>query len=366
MSTSAGGAETLFSAFTIRGLTIPNRIVMSPMCMYTSGGDGRPTDWHVVHLGSRAAGGTGLVFTEATAVSADGRITPGDLGIWSDEHVDGHRRLTAAVAAHGAVPGIQIAHAGRKGGRTRPWEGNRPLPREAWGQVLAPSAEPFKPDWHLPTAMTTSDIEGIVSDFSVAARRAHEAGYRVLEGHFAHGYLMHQFLSPLANRRTDRYGGSLENRARLPLAVARAMRQAWPDDLPLFIRLSMIDWLPGGISLDETVQVASWMRDEGVDLIDGTSSGILPGEAIPEEPLYHLGMAGEVRRRARIATSAVGRVRTTSEACEALRSGNADLVFIGRAILQDAYWARRAERELGAENLVGVPVQYRRATQHLL
>jgi len=360
-----GGAQTIFSELRIRGISIRNRVVMSPMCMYTSEGDGLPTDWHLVHLGSRAAGGAGLVFTEATAVSADGRITPGDLGLWSDAHIDGHRRLTAAVSAHGAVPGIQLAHAGRKAGRSRPWEGNEPLPREQWGQLLAPSELPFKSGWHTPTAMTERDMDRMIADFAEAAHRAYEAGYRVLEGHFAHGYAMHQFLSPLANRRTDRYGGSLENRARFPVAVARALRQAWPDDLPLFIRLSMVDWLPGGIPLEETIQVAAWLREAGVDLIDGTSSGIAPGETIPEEPLYHLAMITEIRRRAGILTAAVGRIRTPAEACEALHSGGADMVFIGRAMLQDAYWARRAARELGVEDRDDVPVQYRRATQHL-
>lgn len=356
---------TPFDPLTMRGLTVPNRIVMSPMCMYSTDGDGVPNDWHVVHLGSRAAGGTGLVFTEATAVTAEGRITPGDVGLWSDDQIDAHRRVTAAITAHGSVPGIQLAHSGRKGGRTRPWDGNAPLPDDKWGDLLAPSAVPFRPEWRTPTAMTTGDMAMMIDAFESASRRSFEAGYRVLEGHFAHGYLLHQFLSPIANQRTDEFGGPLENRARFPLAVARAMRAAWPDDLPVFIRLSVVDWLAGGIELDETVQVAAWMRDEGIDLIDCTSSGIAPGESIPERPLYHLEMSRAVKERAKIRTSAVGRIRSASEAREALRSGGADLVFIGRAMLQDAYWARRAARELDAENAVEVPVQYRRATQHL-
>jgi len=360
-----GAPPALFEPLTIRGLTIPNRVVVSPMCMYSANADGRPDDWHIVHLGSRAAGGAGLVFTEATAVLPTGRITPGDLGLWDDGQIRPHRRLADAIRRHGAVPGMQLAHSGRKGGRSRPWEGNAPLPAESWGRLLAPSAVPFKPEWRTPTAMTTGDMERIIEAFGSAARRAHEAGYEVLEGHFAHGYLMHQFLSPLSNRREDEYGGSLENRARFPLAVVRAIRAAWPAELPLFIRLSLVDWAPGGIDLDETIQVAAWFAAEGVDLIDGTSSAVVPGERVPERPLYHLEMISELRARSGIRTAAVGRIRTTEEAAAALSSGGADLVFIGRAMLQDAYWARRAARELGADNLVEVPIQYRRSTQHL-
>lgn len=358
-------ASQLFDPLKIRGLTIRNRVVVSPMCMYTSDDDGLPNEWHVTHLASRAAGGAGLVCAEATAVAPDGRITPGDLGLWSDGQVDAHRRVASAIRDLGSVPGIQLSHSGRKGGRSRPWEGNQPLPAGAWGPLLAPSAVPFKPEWGHPTEMTQGDIERLIGQFATAARRALDAGYQVLEGHFAHGYLMHQFLSPLSNRRADEYGGSLENRAKVPLAVARAMREAWPDALPLFIRISLVDWVPGGIDLEQSIQVAAWMRDLGVDLIDGTSSGVVPGEEIPEAPLYHLDMARRLRSEAGVRTSVVGRVRTAEEAAYALGSGGGDLVFIGRAMLQDAYWARRAARELESINPIEIPVQYRRATQHL-
>jgi len=356
---------SLFEPLRLREVDLPNRVVLSPMCMYSAQGDGRPTEWHRVHLGSRAAGGAGLVIAEATGVLPEGRITPGDLGLWSDEQIPAHRRLAAAIQDLGAVPGIQLAHAGRKGGRSRPWEGNAPLPAEGWGELLAPSAIPFKPEWRTPTAMTAADMERVAEAFAAAARRAHQAGYRVLEGHFAHGYLMHQFLSPLSNRRDDEYGGSLENRARFPLAVARAMRAAWPAELPLFIRLSLVDWTAGGIRLEDTIRLAAWLGAEGVDLIDGTSSGIAPGEEVPERPLYHLDLISELRARTGLRTAAVGRIRTPEEAVAALASGCADLVLLGRAMLQDAYWPRVAARRLAAENPLPVPIQYRRSTQHL-
>lgn len=357
-------APDLFDPLTLRGVTIPNRVAVSPMCTYSSAGAGRPNDWHLVHLASRAAGGAGLVIVEATAVAPNARITPGDLGLWSDDHIEGHRRIVQAIRDLGAVPGIQLSHAGRKGGRSLPWEGNRPLPSQSWGTILAPSAEAFKPGWNRPAEMTPDDIARVSELFASAARRAAEAGYRVIEGHFAHGYLMHQFLSPLSNRRADAYGGSLANRARLPLETVRALRASWPEDLPLFIRLSLVDWAAGGISLEESIRVAGWMRDAGVDLIDGTSSGIRPGEQIPEAPLYHLDMIRRVRAEAGVATGVVGRVRTPQEATRALEDAG-DLVFIGRAMLQDPYWARRAARELGLDNPVEIPLPYRRATQHL-
>jgi 2,4-dienoyl-CoA reductase-like NADH-dependent reductase (Old Yellow Enzyme family) len=360
-----GSGSGLFEPLTIRGLTIPNRIAVSPMCMYSAHEDGRPNEWHLVHLASRAAGGAGLVIGEATAVLPEGRITPGDLGLWADDQIDAHRRLATAISASGAVPGIQLAYSGRKGGRSRPWEGNSPLPGDSWGPLLAPSPIAFRPEWRVPTAMTPADIDRVVGAFGAAATRAHRAGYQVLEGHFAHGYLMHQFLSPLANRREDEYGGALENRARFPLEVARAMRAAWPAELPLFIRLSLVDWATGGVDLEESIQVAQWLSAEGIDLIDGTSSGVIPGEQVGERPLYHLEMIAELRARAEVLTAAVGHIRTVEHAVTAIESGGADLVLIGRAMLQDPYWARRAARELGVANRVEIPVQYRRSTQHL-
>jgi 2,4-dienoyl-CoA reductase-like NADH-dependent reductase (Old Yellow Enzyme family) len=363
--TAMDPARALFRPFEIRGMTIPNRIVVSPMCMYSAHGDGRPNDWHVVHLGSRAAGGAGLVFTEATAVSPEGRITPGDLGLWEDSQIPAHRRVVDVIQGLGAVPGIQLAHSGRKGGRSRPWEGNAMLAHEQWGTRWAPSPIPYRPEWPAPAEMSSADIASVVAAFAEAARRAHQAGYRVLEGHFAHGYLMHQFLSPLTNQRGDQYGGTLENRARFPLEAARALRANWPDDLPLFMRIPLRDWAAGGLDTEDAIQVALWLTAEGVDLIDGTSSGLVPGEDVPERPLYHLEMISALRQRVGTATAAVGRIWTVEDASVAVESGGADLVFLGRAMLHDAYWPRRAARALGAENPVAVPMPYRRSTQHL-
>ena len=358
-------SAALFDGMSIRGIDLANRIVVSPMCMYSAGADGVPTPWHAVHLGSRSAGGAGLVFVEATGVSPDARITLGDLGLWNQEQEDAHARMAELISSMGSVPGIQLAHAGRKGGRTLPWEGNIPLDAAQWGERYAPSAVPFKPDWSAPHAMSRADMDAVTEQFRSSTQRAARAGFRVLELHFGHGYLFHQFLSPLANRRDDEYGGTLENRARFPLEVAAAVRDAWPAELPLFIRLSVVDWAPGGIGIDDSIQVSQWLKDVGVDLIDCSSGAVVPGESIPEAPLYHAEFARLIRTSAEIPTSAVGRITTAEEADDALRSGAADLAFIGRSMLKDPYWPRRAADALGATNALLVPLPYRRSTQHL-
>lgn len=354
----------LFSPLQMRSVEIPNRIVMSPMCMYSST-DGLASDWHRVHLGSRAVGGVGLVMAEATAVSAIGRITPGDLGIWSEAHVEALKPVTGFISKAGAVPGVQLAHAGRKGGRTIPWEGNRPLSVDEWGVLPAPSAIAFQDGWQTPAAMDEAAMAQAVDDFEAATRHAYRAGFKVVEAHFAHGYLLHQFLSPLSNKREDQYGGSLENRARFPLRVIKAMRKAWPDELPLFVRLSVIDWVAGGLDLEQSIAFVSWLKAEGVDLVDCSSGAVVPGEIIPTTPGYHRGMTHEIRRRTGMPTGAVGIIVEPGLAEEMIVSGTADLVFLARALLKDAYWARRAAEELGAENRLLVPIQYRRAIANM-
>ena len=356
---------SLFSSLQLREIVIPNRIAVSPMCTYSASGDGIPWDWHKVHLGSRAAGGAGLVFLEATAVSPDGRITPGCLGLWSEKHIEAYLPITEFISRSGSIPGIQLSHAGRKSGRSLPWEGNSPLQPEQWGPIMAPSAVPYRQDWNTPTAMSEADIFRVVAEFGDAAGRAHQAGFQVLEAHFAHGYLLHQFLSPLANFRSDQFGGSLKNRARFMLLTVRAMREAWPTHLPLFIRLSVIDWAPGGLDLEQTIQVVHWLKEEGVDLIDCSSGAVVPGETVPAKPMYHAEMTREIRTRADIPTGAVGRITRPDEADHLIRSGTADLVLIGRAMLQDPYWPRQAERELQAENPLLIPRPYRRAVEGL-
>ena len=355
----------LFSPWTVRGVTFPNRIGMSPMCMYSAHGDGMPNEWHTVHLTSRAIGGAGVVFVEATGVSPEGRITPGCLGIWSDEHADALAPLARMISEYGAVPGIQLAHAGRKGGRTLAWEGNLPLTDDEWMPRIGPSPVAFKEGWAVPVEMDEAAIQRVVREFGDGARRAASAGFKILEAHFAHGYLMHQFLSPLSNFRTDAYGGSLENRARFPLMAVRAMREAWPDDLPLSIRLSIIDWVPGGITIEESIQVARWMGEEGVDIIDCSSGFVVPGEEMPPVPLYHGDFARRVRAEAGVPTAVVGGIVRPEEAQQAIDEGMADLVLVGRAMLRDPYWARTAATALDRHNDLEIPVQYRRSVERL-
>lgn len=348
----------LFSPLKLRELVLPNRIVMSPMCQYAAV-DGLAQPWHMVHLGARAVGGAGLVMAEATAVTPEGRLSPEDLGIWSDRHVDALRPIADFIRSSGAVPGIQLAHGGRKSARARPWEGNGPLDSARSWPLIAPSAIAFDEGWQVPAEMGQDDIEAAVDAFRQAARRARDAGFDVIEGHFAHGYLLHSFLSPLGNKRTDEYGGTLENRARFPLMVARALREEWPDRLPVFIRISAVDWMAGGLDLDQSARFSVWLREIGIDLVDCSSGAVVPREQIAIAPGYQVPFAARVRRDAQIATGAVGLITEARQAEDILSAGNADLVFLARALLRDPYWPQRAAEELDSGSVW--PIQYARA-----
>lgn len=351
----------LFTPLTLRGLTFKNRVFVSPMCQYASE-DGMPNEWHMVHLGSRAVGGAALVLVEATAVSPEGRISPFDTGIWSDRHAAAFKPITVFLAAQGCVPGIQLAHAGRKASTDAPWLGGAVLGPEAGGwQPIAPSALPFAAGDPVPHAMTRADIDRIVADFAAAARRSREAGFEVVELHMAHGYLLHEFLSPLSNRREDDFGGSLENRMRLPLLVAEAVREVWPVDRPLFVRLSATDWAEGGWDLDQTITLATYMKSLGVDLIDCSSGGMVPDARIPVGPGYQVPFAAAVRRATRIPTGAVGLVTAPEQAEQIVALGEADAVLLGRAMLDDPYWPLHAAGKLRAD--VAWPVRYARANR---
>ena len=350
---------SLFDPLTIGNVTLRNRIAVSPMCEY-SAEEGVPTDWHLVHLGSRAVGGAGLVMVEASGVSREGRISPGDSGIWNDLQRDAWGRIAAFVAAQGAVPGIQLAHAGRKASTDVPWRGGKPLTVEqgAWTPV-APSAIPFAEGYPTPTALDAAGIAKVVADFRAAAVRARDAGFRVVEIHAAHGYLLHEFLSPISNHRDDAYGGSLENRARLLREVVAAVRQAWPAPAPLFVRVSATDWVPGGWDIDECVELARWLKQDGVDLIDCSSGGSVPNAKVPNVPGYQVPFAARIRREAGIATAAVGLITEAKQAEDILQRGDADLIVMAREFLRDPYFPRRAARELGLK--IEPPVQYQRA-----
>lgn len=349
----------LFEPLTIGNVTLRNRIVVSPMCEY-SAVDGVPNDWHLVHLGSRAVGGAGLVFTEATAVSPEGRISPADTGIWNDAQRDAWSRIVSFVAAQGALPGMQLAHAGRKASTDVPWRGGGPLiPGEGGWTPLAPSAIPFDDGHPVPDALDEAGLARIVAAFRDAAVRARDAGFRVLEIHAAHGYLLHEFLSPISNRRTDDYGGSLENRARLLREVVAAVRGVWPAPAPLFVRVSATDWVAGGWDIDECVELARRLAADGVDLVDCSSGGIAPRVRIPAKAGYQLPFAARIRRDAGVMTGAVGMITESQQADTIVERGDADLVFLAREMLRDPYFPRRAARELGAE--IEVPVQYQRA-----
>jgi 2,4-dienoyl-CoA reductase (NADPH2) len=317
-------------------------------------------DWHLVHLGSRAVGGAGLIFVEATSVTAQGRITPGDMGIWDDRHIEPLARIAGFVHRMGALAGIQLAHAGRKASCLVPWEGGGRLkPEEGRWDVVAPSAIPFRDTDPLPHALDEGGIQEIVAAFAAAARRAREAGFRVIEIHSAHGYLLHSFLSPLSNRRTDSYGGSLENRMRMVVQVAAAIRQTIPADTPLFTRISSTDWVKGGWDLEQSVELARALKPAGVDLIDASSGGLVPGAVIPVEPGYQVPFAAAIRKQAEIPTGAVGLITEPDQADAILASGQADLVFLAREMLREPYWALKAGRALGQEQKW--PVQYERA-----
>jgi 2,4-dienoyl-CoA reductase-like NADH-dependent reductase (Old Yellow Enzyme family) len=357
---SAPSAIDLLSPLTLRGVTFRNRIAVSPMCQY-SAEEGLANDWHLVHLGSRAVGGAALVVVEATAVTRDGRISPSDMGIWSDEHVKPLARIARFVRSQGAVAGIQLAHAGRKASTTAPWLGGGPLmtPEEGGWTVVSASPIPFREGGPVPMALDEAGIDEVVAAFETAARRAVAAGFQVIELHAAHGYLLHQFLSPLSNQRDDRYGGSLENRIRLTLRVAERVRGALPAELPLFVRISATDWADGGWDLDQSIQLARWLKLIGVDLIDASSGGTLAKVSIPVGPGYQVPFARRIRKEANIATAAVGMITEPHQANEIIAQDEADLVFLAREMLREPYWAIKAERELGQAPIL--PVQYERS-----
>ena len=351
---------SLLDPLVLRGLTLANRIAVSPMCQYSSQ-NGFASDWHLVHLGSRAVGGAGLVFTEAAAVLPEARISPQDLGIWSDEHIPMLARIARFVRRQGAAAGMQIAHAGRKASTHRPWDGHGAVPASegGWSNVVAPSPLPFAEGYAQPRELDGDGITQVIQSFAAAAGRAREAGFQVVEIHAAHGYLLHEFLSPLSNHRQDGYGGSLENRTRLLREVAVAVRRVWPERLPLFVRVSATDWAEGGWEIEQSIELARQLRGLGVDLIDCSSGGTLPHVQMPVGPGYQTPFAERIRRVAGIATGAVGMITDPAQAEHILRTGQADLILMAREFLREPYWPLRAARELGEQ--ASWPVQYLRA-----
>jgi 2,4-dienoyl-CoA reductase-like NADH-dependent reductase (Old Yellow Enzyme family) len=349
----------LFDPLVIRDITFANRVFVSPMCEYSST-DGYPSDWHFVHLGSRAVGGAGLVLTEATAVLPEGRISPQDLGIWMDDHIEALARIVRFIHKQGSVAGMQLAHAGRKASTDAPWAGHGMIPENkgGWNNVVAPSSLPFADEYPVPRALSIDGIKSIVSAFAAAARRACEAGFRVIEIHAAHGYLIQEFLSPLSNRRTDTYGDSFENRTRLLREIVGAVRGVWPERAPLFVRISASDWIEGGWDIQQSVELARQLKELGADLIDCSSGGNVPGAEIPVGPGYQTPFAEQIRREANILTGAVGMITSPVQAEHILVTGQADAVMIARELLRDPYWPLRAARELG--HPTSWPVQYLR------
>jgi len=350
----------LFDELKIRDITLRHRILVSPMCQYSSD-DGFANDWHLVHLGSRAVGGAALVFTEATAVTAEGRISPQDLGIWKDEHVEMLSRITRFVRSQGSVPGIQLAHAGRKGSTRRPWEqpgGAVPKSEGGWTPV-APSAIAFDPTYAVPAALDERGIRAVAQAFADGAGRALEAGFQVIEIHGAHGYLIHEFLSPLSNKRTDAYGGSVENRARLLREVVSAIRGVWPERLPLFVRISATDWVDGGWDLEQSIALVKQIGSLGVDFIDTSSGGTVPGAKIPLGAGYQVPFATAIRERTGILTGAVGLITSREQAEKIVSEGKADAVLLAREFLRHPYWPLAAAREAGQS--IAWPAQYLRA-----
>ena len=349
----------LFSSLKLRDLTFRNRIFVSPMCQYSSR-DGLPTDWHLVHLGSRAVGGAGLVMVEATAVSPQGRISPDDSGIWSDAHAAAFAPIARFIRAQGAVAGIQLAHAGRKASTDLPWKGGGPLGPENRGwQPIAPSPIPFAPGHPVPRETTAEDLESIRQQFVDGARRAHTAGFQVIEIHMAHGYLLHEFLSLLTNHRKDEYGGSLENRMRFPLSIARAVREVWPGELPVFARISATDWVDGGWDLAQSLELCRRLKDTGLDLIDCSGGGTVPHAVIPTGPGFQTPFATAIRQQVKIATGTVGFITNPIQAEQIIATGLADAVLLARELLRKPYWPLEAARVLGVD--IPWPAQYLRA-----
>lgn len=350
----------LFSILQIKSLILKNRIVISPMCQY-SAVDGFANDWHLVHLGARAIGGAALVMQEATAVSPEGRITPADLGIWSHEHIEKYKQITTFILSQNAFPGIQLAHAGRKASMCTPWEGHRKLTEDEGGwRTFDPSGIRYGEEEALPPiALDANGLKKVVDDFRAAAKRAHEACYKVVEIHAAHGYLLHQFLSPLTNHRTDDYGGIFENRIRLLLEVVEAVQQVWPNDLPLFVRISGLDWAEGGWTIDDSVKLAAILKEKGVDVVDCSSGGLVRHQKITEGPNYQVPVAERVRKEAGIMSAAVGLITDAQQAEEIIAHGKADLVYFAREALRDPNIALTFARELDCD--VMWPKQYERA-----
>ena len=344
----------LFTPLELGGLRLKNRLAMSPMCQYSATLEGEVTDWHLLHYPTRALGGVGLILVEATAVEPLGRISPYDLGIWSEDHLPGLKELARRIREAGAVPGIQLAHAGRKAGTARPWEGGKPL---GW-RVVGPSPIPFDEGYPVPEPLDEAGMERILQAFVEGARRALRAGFQVIELHMAHGYLLSSFLSPLSNQRTDAYGGSLENRMRFPLQVAQAVREVVPRELPLFVRGSATDWGEGGWSLEDTLAFARRLKELGVDLLDCSSGGVVLRVRIPLAPGFQVPFADAVRKRVGLRTGAVGLITTPEQAETLLQAGSADLVLLGRVLLRDPYFPLRAAKALGVAP--EVPPQYQR------
>ena len=349
----------LFSTLKLREVQFKNRIFVSPMCQYSSV-DGMPTDWHLVHLGSRAVGGAAMVMVEATAVSPEGRITPGDSGIWSDAHARAFERVARFIKEQDAVPAIQLAHAGRKASTDAPWKGDVVLAADQGGwQPIAPSALPFSDKHPTPRLMTHGDIDTAVEQFAAAAMRSLRAGFEVVEIHMAHGYLLHEFLSPLSNQRTDDYGGLLENRMRFPLRVVKAVREVWPERWPVLVRISATDWAEGGWDLPQSLVLSQAMKERGVDLIDCSSGGLVPDAIVPTGPGYQVPFAEAIRKGTGIATGAVGLIFKPEQAEQIVASGQADVVLLAREMLRNPYWPLHAAKVLGAD--VPWPKQYARA-----
>lgn len=352
----------LFEPLQVRSVTLRNRIVVSPMCQYSSV-DGFANDWHLVHLGTRAVGGASLVFSEATAVSAEGRITPHDLGIYKDEHIEFLKRITSFIQSQNAVAGIQLAHAGRKASHHRPWEGSAPLKEEegAW-TTLAPDAIPYKQGDPVPHEVSKEAIKKIIQEFKQAAIRSKEAGFQIIELHAAHGYLIHEFLSPLSNQRMDEYGGSFENRIRFLTEITEEVRKVWNEDLPLFVRISATDWVEGGWTIEESIELAKILKTKTVDLIDCSSGGNSPGQKIPVGPLYQTPFAERIKKEAGIMTGAVGLITTAAQAEGIIEKHQADLIFMARQLLREPYFPLHASRELNAD-IHWLP-QYERAKKY--
>ncbi|MGF0173495.1 NADH:flavin oxidoreductase/NADH oxidase [Streptomyces sp. Marseille-Q5077] len=357
--------SALFETYTLRDVTIPNRVWMPPMCQYSAAPEGPdagvPDDWHFAHYAARAAGGTGLIIVEATGVSAEGRISPYDLGIWNDTQVEAFRRITSFLVSQGTVPAIQLAHAGRKASTDRPWKGGAPVGPDAHGwQPVAPSAIPFADGHPVPNELTVAEIQDIVGQFADAARRALAAGFEIAEIHGAHGYLINEFLSPYSNHRTDEYGGSYENRTRFALQVVDAVREVWPDDKPLFFRISATDWLEDdGWTADDTVRFAADLKAHGIDLLDVSTGGNASGARIPVGPGYQVPFAARVKAETALPVAAVGLITDVEQAEKIIANGEADAVLLGRELLRSPSWARHAARELGGD--VHVPDQYHRS-----